>query len=116
MPSEQTGTAHDWLRKKRKIAVYRPTSVIKMESQIEFASRIHTFDGKRIGLLWNGKPNGDFFLNRVGALLEKSYQDTEMIKFWEIDPNGTAHPDGKSDEVLDRIAKDSDIVISAQGD
>ena len=101
---------------KKKTTVYCPTSVAKTEKSINFVPRIKTLDGKKVGLWWNGKPNGDFLLNRVAELLEKKYKGINIIKFWEIDPSGTAQADKKSDEVLDRIAKSSDIVIAAQGD
>jgi len=102
--------------KKKMIRVYDPTNVAVIEKHLDFAPRINSFDGKRVGLLWNGKPNGDFYLNRVAILLKEKYQDINIIKFWEVDPEETAHPDKKSDAALDRIAKESDIVIAAQGD
>ena len=33
------------------------------------ASRLDDFSGKRIGLWWNGKPNGDIFLNEMAKSL-----------------------------------------------
>lgn len=102
--------------KKGETTVYCPTSVAITEKSINFVPRIKTFDGKKIGLWWNGKPNGDFFLNRVAELLEKKYKDVDIIKLWEVDPTGTAHPDKKSDVVLDIIARSADIVIAGQAD
>lgn len=102
--------------KGQKTTVYRPTSVAITDCFQNFAPRINTFNKKKVGLLWNGKPNGDFFLNRVAALLKEKYNEIEIIKFWEIDPGRTAHPERKEDETLDFIAENSDIVISAQGD
>ena len=96
--------------------VYNPTSVAATEKSPDFTARINAFDGKRVGLLWNGKPNGDFFLNRVAELLEKKCKGIKIIKFWEVDPGGTAHPGRKSDAALDYMAEASDIVIAAQGD
>ncbi len=101
---------------KKNITVYNPTSVEIMEEIQHFAPRIDSFNGKRIGLLWNGKANGDFYLNRVGELLEKRFSNVSIIKFWEVDPTETAHPEKKSAEALDRVAKSSDIVIASQGD
>ena len=98
------------------IRAYDPTSVAVIEEHLDFAPRIDSFEGKRIGLLWNGKPNGNFYLNRIAQLLEEKYKHINIIKFWEVDPEETAHPDKKSDAALDRIAEKSDIVIAAQGD
>lgn len=100
----------------KKTNIYCPTSVAITEKSISFAPRLKTLDGKKIGLYWNGKPNGDFFLNRVAELLDKRYKGIEIVKLWEIDPTGTAHADKKSDAVLDFIAKSADIVIAGQGD
>jgi hypothetical protein len=98
------------------VRVYDPTSVAVIEKPLDFAQRIDSFDGKRIGLLWNGKPNGNFYLNRVAQLLAEKYKDTDVIKFWELYPEETAHPDQKSDAALDKIAEKYDVVIAAQGD
>jgi hypothetical protein len=100
----------------KKTTVYCPTSIAITDHFQKFAPRIDTFNKKRVGLLWNGKPNGDFFLNRVATLLKEKYNEINLIKFWEIDPNRTAHPERKPDDVLDFIAKSADVVISAQGD
>lgn len=100
----------------QKTTVYCPTSIAVTEYFQDFAPRIDTFEKKRVGLLWNGKPNGDFFLNRVAELLKEKYKDIDIVKFWEIDPGRTAHPERKADDTLDFIAEKSDIVISAQGD
>lgn len=98
-----------------RITLYCPTSVAVTQKYLN-APRINTFEGKRIGLLWNGKSNGDFFLKRVGELLEKKYKSIRVTRFWEVDPRGSAHPDQKTDEALDYIARNSDIVISAIAD
>lgn len=102
--------------KKQRTVVYNPMSVAMPEKVLHFAPRINSFDGKRIGLLWNGKSNGDVYLKRVADLLEKKYMDINIIKFWELAPTETAHPGKKSDAALDRIARSTDIVIAAQGD
>ena len=96
--------------------VYCPTGVTIAKKYLDIASRIDTLDGKRVGLLWNGKPNGDVFLNRVAELLEKNYKNIEIIKFWEVNPEGTAVVTKYSDELLDRIADSADIVIASSAD
>lgn len=101
---------------KQRTIVYDPTSVVVMDQKIHFAPRINSFQGKRVGLLWNGKANGNFYLQRVAELLENKYKDIQIIKFWEVAPKETAHPDRKSDAALDNIAKSCDVVISAQAD
>ena len=100
----------------RKCLVYCPTGVEVPQQHRGFAPRPTTLEGKRIGLHWNGKPNGDFFLNRVAALLSQKYKNIRIQKFWEIDPARTAHADRKTDEALDFMAKNADLVISSNAD
>ena len=97
-------------------AVYCPTGVTIAKKYSDISSRVDTLEGKRVGLLWNGKPNGDVFLNRVAELLEENYKNIEIIKFWEVDPGGTALVTKYSDELLDRIADSADIVIASSAD
>lgn len=98
-----------------KTVVYCPTSVPVTDKFTNFAPRISTFEGKRIGLHWNGKPNGNFFLNRLAELLEKKYKGIKLIKFYEVEPQ-TAHPDRKPKAMHDLMAKNIDLFITMQGD
>lgn len=100
----------------QKNVVYCPTGAEITRKLNTFAPRINTFEGKRVGLLWNSKPNGDFFLNRVAELLVERYKDIQIIKFWEVDPARTKHADRKTDEALDFMAKSSDMVIASTAD
>ena len=100
----------------RKLKVYCPTGIEITQKINTFAPRINSFEGKRIGLLWNSKPNGDFFLNRVAELLVERYKDIKIIKFWEVDPVRTKHADRKTDEALDFMAKNADMVIASNAD
>ncbi len=100
----------------RKIIVYCPTGTEVTQELNKFAPRINSFSGKRIGLLWNSKPNGDFFLNRVSELLVERYKDVKIIKFWEVDTARTMHADRKTDEALDFMAQSADMVIASTAD
>jgi len=101
---------------KQETTVYCPTSVAITEKYFSITPRIGTFDGKKVGLLWNSKPNGDVLLSRIAELLEKNYKDINIIRFWEVDPRGTTFPGRMGDEALDRISNSVDIVIASQGD
>ena len=116
MSEEPMGTTHVSDTKKQETTVYCPTSVPITEKYLDITPRVDTLEGKRVGLWWNGKPNGDVFLNRVAELLEKNYKNIEIIKFWEVDPEGTAVSNKYSDELLDRIADSVDIVIASSAD
>jgi hypothetical protein len=41
--------------------------------------RLDTLKGKRIGLLWNGKPNGDVALQAVADVLQKKNPEAEFV-------------------------------------
>ena len=116
MSGESTMTTQGSGTQMQETNVYCPTGVTIAKKYLDIAPRVDTLEGKRIGLLWNGKPNGDVFLNRVAELLEKNYKDIEIIKFWEVDPGGTALVTKYSDELLDRIADSIDIVIASSAD
>jgi len=100
----------------RKIQVYNPTGAVMAERIAGFSPRIDSFDGKRIGLLWNSKPNGNHYLNRVAELLSQRFPSSKIIKFYETHAAETANPDKKSDAALDIICRNADVVITAQGD
>jgi len=102
--------------KARNIIVYCPNGKEVTPELNKFAPRIKNLSGKRIGLLWNSKPNGDLFLNGVAEHLNERYQNIRIIKFWELDPGGTMHPDRKTDGALDFIAKSADMVIASTAD
>lgn len=100
--------------KKQEIDVYCPTGAVITKEYSHVASRVSTLEGRRVGLLWNGKPNGDKFLDRVAENLGKKYKNIEIVKLWEADSEFIAYK--HSDESLDRIANSADIVIAATGD
>jgi len=66
--------------------------------------------------MWNSKPNGDFFLNRVAEIMAEKYKGIKIIKFWEVDPLRTKHADKKSDDALDFMAKSADLIIASTAD
>ncbi len=78
-----------------------------------------SLEGKTVVLRWNGKPNGDKFLNRVAELLTQQVQGVKIVKLWEADPSTAVSSD--SDDVSAQIvgkiaAQKPDLVIAAQCD
>jgi hypothetical protein len=75
--------------------------------------------GKTVLLRWNGKHNGDVFLNRVAELLTESVEGAKIIKSWEVAPETMAtssHPK-TSQEFARKLADyNPDIVIGSHGD
>ena len=86
---------------------------------VKMVSHPSTLEGKTVLLRWNGKPNGDNFLNRVAELLTDQVKGVKIIKMWEVDKS-TAIISGsleKSEEFTEKITRlKPDIVISAQAD
>jgi hypothetical protein len=116
MTEESTSTTRRSESQEQYVDVYCPTGAVITKEYSDIASRVSTLEGRRIGLLWNGKPNGDIFLDRIAEILEKKYKGIEITKFWKVDPEHTAFSNKYSEETLDRIAKSADIVIASQGD
>lgn len=78
-----------------------------------------SLEGKTVVLRWNGKPNGDKVLTRVGELLTEQAQGVRVIKMWEVDPSTAVSSDSAevSEQVVEKIAAQKpDLVIASQCD
>ena len=76
-------------------------------------------EGKTVLLRWNGKYNGDKFLNRIGELLNQQVRNVKVIKMWEVDSSTAVISKGEevSELITAKILKlKPDIVIAAQAD
>jgi len=76
-------------------------------------------EGKTVLLRWNGKYNGDKFLNRIGELLNQQVRNVKVIKMWEVDSSTAVISKGEevSELITAKIWKlKPDIVIAAQAD
>lgn len=75
--------------------------------------------GRTVLLRWNGKMNGDKYLEYLSDLLKNRYKGIKIIKLWEKYPE-TAIISKKtaiSDQIAGKIAAmKPDIVIAAQAD
>lgn len=96
-----------------------PEGVIKIEA-MKVNPHPSTLEGKTVMLRWNGKHNGDKFLERVGELLKERVKDVKVIKSWEVAPE-TVDPIAGSQERSVEFAKKiaqfkPDIVIGSQSD
>jgi len=83
--------------------------------QFKIANRVPKLKGKTIGLFWNGKPNGNVFLNEVAAQLRARFNTLKTIKMWEVKPE-TRTALGNSVENLRFMAQNTDLIIGASGD
>jgi hypothetical protein len=78
-----------------------------------------SLEGKTVLLRWNGKYNGDKFLNRVGERLTQQVKNVKVIKMWEVDSSTAVISKNAevSSQVTEKISKlKPDIVIAAQAD
>ncbi len=83
------------------------------------APRLSTLEGKTIVLRWNGKHNGDNYLNRIAERLAEKVPSAKVIKVYEVDKSTVKF--SSSNQEAARIAKvikdlKADIVIGAQAD
>jgi len=75
--------------------------------------------GKTVLLRWNGKHNGDVFLNRIGELITEEVKDVKVIKAWEVHPSTKmAEQKSEASKATARMLAElkPDIVIGSQAD
>ena len=75
--------------------------------------------GKTVILYWNGKPNGDLFLDRIGELLVERVRNVKVIKAWQVRPStrDTDPTREASRATAAEIAElKPDLVVGAPGD
>jgi len=75
---------------------------------LKLAPRLTDLNNKKIGLFWNGKPNGDKLLDAVGQLLQQQFDNLELIKFNLMISVGA--------ENVKLMAEECDGVVAAIGD
>jgi len=101
-----------------KWVLINPEGTVQLET-VSAKPRPKSLEEKTVLLRWNGKHNGDLFLNRIGELLKEKVKDVKIVKAWEIMPEtkvitSNAH---KSREFAKKLsALKPDISIGAQGD
>jgi uncharacterized protein YllA (UPF0747 family) len=93
--------------------------VIKIEP-MEINPHPSTLEGKTVLLRWNGKHNGDKFLDRVAELLAQKVKGIKIIKSWEVAPETVDPISGsqeRSVELMKKLAAfKPDLVIGSQAD
>ena len=86
------------------VAAYDATNVV-------VAKRVGDLDGKVLGLLHNGKVNGDRLLDLVRAQLAARYGLRDVVVVRKPSASRVA-----DEAVLDRLARECDAVVTAIGD
>ena len=90
--------------------VYVPVSE-PGDSGLRLAPRLDTFDGKRVGILWNHRVHGDRLLTRIRDRLVEEYEPLETS--WR---QKVYHGEPMPPELLEEIAASCDAVITGVGD
>lgn len=98
---------------KRDCTLLSPVADVQVE-EFEIADRVPDLDGKTIGLFWNGKPNGDIFLDEVGNELKARFTVSRIVKLWEVKPDTRTF--GNSMDNLKSMAQNADVIIGASAD
>ncbi len=86
---------------------------------VEIAPRISTLEGKTVALYWNGKHNGDNFLNRVAELLKEKVKGVKIVKVYETNPetsNISGSPEKSKAKVPAILKSKPDLVIGSSAD
>jgi hypothetical protein len=104
--------------KQTKWKLVNPEALVQIEAD-QVNPHPKDLSGKTVVLYWNGKPNGDLFLNRIGELLAERVDNVKVIKAWEVRPS-TKRTDptaGASRATAQELAGLSpDLIIGAPGD
>jgi hypothetical protein len=104
--------------KKTKWKLVNPEPLVQVEAD-QVNPHPKDLSGKTVVLYWNGKPNGDLFLNRIGELLIEKVDNVRVIKAWEVRPSSkrtdpTAEASRATAEELAGL--NPDLIIGAPGD
>ena len=95
-----------------------PSGTIAIQP-VKLAPRLTSLEGKTIVLRWNGKHNGNNFLDRVAELLAEKMPSAKVIKLYDLDKS-TIKISGSNAESarIAKVIKDlkADIVIASQCD
>ena len=93
-----------------------PLGTVKVEA-FNLNRHPETLEGKNVLLRWNGKHNGDIFLDRIAELLTANIKGVKAIKSWEVvhdTARMTSNPD-VSKELAKKLADlKPDIAIGCQ--
>ncbi|HOG45800.1 MAG TPA: hypothetical protein PLJ35_02390 [Anaerolineae bacterium] len=100
-----------------------PEGIVKQE-KVEVNAHPASLEGKTIALRWNGKQNGDNFLNRLAELLTEQVKGVKLVKLYETDPwmnISLGPPYGSPDDAIKAAKKikdeyKADLVIASQAD
>ncbi|HEV8533851.1 MAG TPA: hypothetical protein VGT00_20700 [Methylomirabilota bacterium] len=92
------------------IKILDPT-IAADHAESSLAKRVGDLDGKVLGLLSNSKVNGDHLLDLMRARLAARYRLKSVVTMTKSSASRVA-----DDAMLDALARDCDVVVTAIGD
>jgi len=72
------------------------------------SNRIAELKGKRIGIYWNGKPDGDYFWDTIEGLLKEKFPTAKILRY-----NG---PGDLGEALAAKMSKEVDTFLYGVGD
>jgi hypothetical protein len=93
------------------VEVLDPTGDVVRAGRVPFSKRLDRIQGKRIGLVWNGKPNADRLLDFIEGLLHERFPEVKTSRYATSNVANRLKP-GELEGMAERI----DAVIYASGD
>jgi hypothetical protein len=93
------------------LKILDPTVSADDALEVAAAKRVPDLAGKVLGLLHNGKVNGDVLLDLVRERLVARYGVRDVVVVRKPNASRVAEP-----AVLDRLARECDAVVTAVGD
>lgn len=102
----------------KELKLINPEGVVNIEP-MKVNPHPDSLEGKTVVLQWNGKQNGDNFMNQIATLLNENVKDIKIIKAWQEAPEVkliSQNPE-RSKQLAQRIAAfKPDLVIAGQAD
>jgi hypothetical protein len=102
------------------LEVLDPEGAVQIEATVQLNPHPSTLEGKTVMLRWNGKHNGDRFLNRIAELFTREIKGVKVIKSWEVAPETVEPITGSQERSMDLMKKlaayKPDLVIGSQAD
>jgi len=90
------------------LKVLNPRGEREAVSARGISPRLTEIEGKRVGLYWNGKQDGDYFWDTIEGLLKQKYPTAKVLRY-----NG---PGDLGEALAARMAKEVDAFLYGVGD
>jgi hypothetical protein len=99
------------------LSIVNPVAEAKAETvmaeRFAPAPRLNTFAGKTVGLFWNAKSGGEVALARTREQLEALYPEMKFLDYYGAFGTNMRRA---SDEQLDKMAAECDVVVGTTAD